>query len=240
MIYNVPVDFTEAIEWARKRGVQLPEEYYSQNGLARARGFTVSSLESLSEIEDVLESLNKALETGITFKQWQETVDLDSFTRLSQNRKETVFRTFLQSAYNAGRWDQQTRNPDRRYLMYDAVNDGRTRPSHKAMDGIIRPIDDPFWKTHYCPNGFNCRCVCIALTEQQALARSRGMNGLRKPVTEEMVPDKGWDYNVGESFDDMLAAQLKKRRDGIRNAALLVAWILIMKKLKELYGTEVS
>jgi hypothetical protein len=26
------------------------------------------------------------------------------------------------------------------------------------MDGIIKPVDDPFWKKYYPPNGWRCRC----------------------------------------------------------------------------------
>ncbi|EXE12573.1 phage head morphogenesis, SPP1 gp7 family domain protein [Acinetobacter sp. 983759] len=53
--------------------------------------------------------------------------------------------------------------------MYSAINDSRVRPSHLALNRIVRHIDDPFWLTHYPPTGFRCRCTCIALTEKQAL-----------------------------------------------------------------------
>ena len=34
------------------------------------------------------------------------------------------------------------------YLMYDAVNDSRTRPQHLEWDGLVLPVDHSFWKTH--------------------------------------------------------------------------------------------
>ncbi len=40
--------------------------------------------------------------------------------------------------------------------MYDAINDNRVRPSHLAMDGIIRPVDDPFWAKNAPINGYRC------------------------------------------------------------------------------------
>lgn len=51
------------------------------------------------------------------------------------------------------------------YLRYSATNDGLTRPNHAALDGIILPINDPFWRTHTPPNGWNCRCEAIPVSE---------------------------------------------------------------------------
>lgn len=43
-------------------------------------------------------------------------------------------------------------------LKIVTVNDQRRRPEHKALDGIIKPFDDPFWKTHIPPFDWGCRC----------------------------------------------------------------------------------
>lgn len=202
MSHSLSVKFVEAIEWSRRRVALLPDDYYSQEGIARARTFTVSGLNSLSEIEVVLGSLQKALERGIAFKQWQELVKFESFSLLCQNQKERIFRTFLMLAYSAGRWEQQNRSTLRRYLMYNAVNDARTRPTHRALDGVIRQIDDPFWKTHYPINGVSCRCSVISLTEKQAEEYSKDGKGLNQVITAEMIPDLGWEYNPGLAFLD--------------------------------------
>lgn len=109
-------------------------------------------------------------------------------------RLETIFRNAIQSAYGAGHWRRfEETKDDQPYLMYDAVNDSRTRPSHRALDGIIRPVDDPFWLTHSPPLGHNCRCTLIQLDAEQAEARSRNGRGLNQPETPEMRPDdEGW------------------------------------------------
>ena len=44
-------------------------------------------------------------------------------------------------------------------LVYRTVGDSRVRPDHEALDGIAKPVDDPFWNTFYPPNGFLCRCT---------------------------------------------------------------------------------
>ena len=43
-------------------------------------------------------------------------------------------------------------------LKYNAVNDARTREQHRALDGLILPINHVFWKTHNVPLDWGCRC----------------------------------------------------------------------------------
>jgi SPP1 gp7 family putative phage head morphogenesis protein len=43
-------------------------------------------------------------------------------------------------------------------LRYNAVNDKRTRDAHRALDGLILPINHEFWKKHNVPLDWGCRC----------------------------------------------------------------------------------
>lgn len=49
-------------------------------------------------------------------------------------------------------------------LKYQTSGDERVRDEHVAWDGIIKPVDDPFWNTVSAPNGYNCRCEIIQLS----------------------------------------------------------------------------
>lgn len=204
---NISVQFDEAITWAHKRVSVLPTEYYShKQNEARARAFTVSGLASVEQIERVRLSLQKALDTGQSLKTWQQGLSSDVLS-LPRFRRETIFRNAMQNAYAAGRWDQATRNRAiRPILMYDAINDSRTRPSHKALDGFMARIVDPVWKRIHPPGGHNCRCTTITLTEKQA--RDRGWSGT--PSAPKGEPDPGWDYNPGEVYGEKLL-ELEKR-----------------------------
>ena len=153
--FNVP--FYQAIKAAADRGVQLPEIYYSgqQQGIARQTAFSIAGIASLDQLQMVRDSLAKRTIEGSTFAEWKKEI-LKTDLNLPNYRLETIYRTNLQGNYNRGRWQRfQAVKLDMPYLMYDAINDSRVRPSHLEMDGIIRPIDDPFWKTHYPPNGYN-------------------------------------------------------------------------------------
>ncbi|HFC7360521.1 TPA: phage minor head protein [Neisseria meningitidis] len=109
----------------------------------------------------------------------------------------------------------------RPYWMYDAVGDSRTRPAHSAIDGLVYRYDDPFWATFYPPNGYNCRCSVIALSERDVERQGRivgqstadnlvethkiyNKKGDSYPTTAYKAPDgslytadKGFGYNAG-------------------------------------------
>lgn len=46
-------------------------------------------------------------------------------------------------------------------LRYQATGDERTRQSHRALNGIVRPANDPFWRSHTPPIAWNCRCNVV-------------------------------------------------------------------------------
>ena len=180
----------QAIAFARSRGVLLPADYYALDLNTRQYASTVSYLAGLDQIQSVLDSAYKVLESGGTFRDFQKLVE-ENGIELSEAHLDNVFRTNIQNAYAHGRWLHQQQNKDKRpYLEYMAINDSRVRPSHLALDGVIRHIDDPFWQKYYVPNGFRCRCTINAITEKQAI---------RKGITSNedlpsVEPDAGWAF----------------------------------------------
>ena len=85
----------------------------------------------------------------------------------------TIFRTNVMQANNAGRHAQMT-NPvvaERRpYWQYVDIDDQRECPICNACHGTILPSDDPWWRTHSPPLHFQCRCKTRPLTVKQAEA----------------------------------------------------------------------
>ncbi len=164
-----PLSFLEAIQFAVSRKIVLPDEFYKLDLNTRQMATTVSFLSGIEQIETVIKSVNQVLIDGGTFNDFKKLVEENEII-LSEPYLKNVFRTNIQTAYGHGRWQQQQRNKAKRpYLMYVAINDSRVRPSHLALNRIIRHIDDPFWLKYYAPWDFMCRCTIIALTEEQAL-----------------------------------------------------------------------
>lgn len=92
------------------------------------------------------------------------------------------------SAQMAIKWEGFAENEDLYpNLRYDAVGDSDTRPEHARLDGLVYPINDPFWNRNYPPNGWNCRCSVTQTDEP-----------VSKNKPESFEPDKGFDMNPGK------------------------------------------
>lgn len=51
-------------------------------------------------------------------------------------------------------------------LKYMTLDDDQVRYEHKLLDGVIKPLRDPFWNTYYPPNGWRCRCFVQQTDEE--------------------------------------------------------------------------
>ncbi len=72
---------------------------------------------------------------------------------------QAEYQTAKASAQMARKWNEaQAVKHLYPNLKYMTAHDERVREDHAKLDGIVRPIDDAFWDTHYPPNGWRCRC----------------------------------------------------------------------------------
>lgn len=89
---------------------------------------------------------------------------LKIFDQYNENWLRTEFETTVAGAQSAVQWqDIQRDKKTLPLLKYQTAGDDRVRPQHAAWDGIVKPVDDPFWDTHNPPADFNCRCITIQL-----------------------------------------------------------------------------
>lgn len=197
------VSYADALRYARDKRVVLSDEFYLLDLNARQCATTVSYLASLDQIKTVINLTNRAIEDGSTFQEFQKAVK-ESGIELSPHHLDNIFRTNIQSAYAHGIWTQQQENKaNRPYLRYSSLTDSRVRPSHLALNNIIRHIDDSFWLTHYVPNGFNCRCAIDAITEAQA----KRLGITIDDELPDIQPDNGWAISpssYGKQLNDVL------------------------------------
>jgi Mu-like prophage fluMu F protein len=101
----------------------------------------------------------------------------------------------MQSAYMAGRYAEMTAAADTHpYWEYVAVNDNRTRETHRMIHGRVYAADDPIWDTMYPPLDYRCRC------RVRPLSRSRGEGRvLPSPALETQTVDIGSNPYTGEA-----------------------------------------
>ena len=84
--------------------------------------------------------------------------------------------------------------------MTDALLDARTRPEH----GVILPVDHPWWKRHYPPNGWKCRCKAMSVGPDD-LSGGRGLDRGRRAAGRGDFRPTGARRVVGCLDDAVLA-----------------------------------
>ncbi len=217
-----PMPYKEAVDFFKKRIVMSPSAFEKMaegaNNAAKARAFTVAGVARMDVLSDIHGAMEKAIADGETFGDFRNRIDEIMENRgwkgLAPHRLENIFRTNIQTSYMAGRHAQMKQVAKRRlYWQYNAVNDGRTRPTHAAMNGKVYPHDHPFWNTWYPPNGYRCRCSVTSISkaelEEEGLTVEKEIP--KDPVTGEAYrPDKGWNFNPAEDVWKGMAEQVAK------------------------------
>jgi len=218
-----PLAPAEAIKYWKGKAPVSADDIKTMNAAAKSRAFSVSGLSSMDQVSAVHAAIGKALENGETLASFKgrigDILEKQGWTGKRAWRVENIFRTNVQSAYMAGRFQQmKCVTKSRPYWKLVAVQDRRTRQTHLAVNGMVFRHDHPFWQTWYPPNGFACRCVVVSLSERQVKRRGLKVQtempdrirvvdpetGMESFVTP--VPDKGWSTNVGEDWLSGLTA----------------------------------
>ena len=195
-----------------------------------AKGFMIAGANKAELLADFREAVGKAINQGVTLADFRK--DFDSIVKKhgwnykgSRNwRSEVIYRTNIRTAYAAGRW-QQLNDPDvleqQPYLEYRHGDSRHPRPQHLAWDGLILPADDPFWQSHYPPNGWGCKCKVLSAGPRDLERAEKAAPDLAPDLNidpETGIPDgidKGWDYNVGQAAEksfSILEDNLQKAR----------------------------
>ncbi|HII2941666.1 TPA: phage minor head protein [Pseudomonas aeruginosa] len=212
----------QAIAYLKAKGYAITWNWQEMLDQAHDQAFTVAKAMRLDLLSDIRAALETALQDGQTLQQfteqlqpvletqgwWGQQVIVDGAGNAelvqlgSPRRLKTIYQTNLQSAYMAGRKASMEETTETHpYWMYIAVLDGKTRPSHRALHGKVFRHDDPIWSRIFPPNGFNCRCRVIALTE--AAVKRRGLKV---------------ESSVGRMFTDTVEIGVDKRTGEIRTA----------------------
>lgn len=167
----------EAIDFLRKK-LNVPtagwtDLWQEQHSVA----FTVAGATTDALVSDFHDAVNKAIEGGLTLQDFRKDFDRIveehgwSYNGSPGWRSRVIFETNMRTAYAAGRWDQIQRVKEQRpYLRYVSVDPNMTqegtRAEHASWHDTVLPVDDPWWLTHFPPNGWNCRCSVQSVNDR--------------------------------------------------------------------------
>jgi SPP1 gp7 family putative phage head morphogenesis protein len=200
------VPFTEAVEDLVRREPKLADEvpggeprYKKVQELYRTgHSFAVTKSMELELTKKIRDYISDAINTGTPVPAAKDI--LSAVLDWSKAYSETVFRTNVQTAYQAGRF-RQAFDPDVAEIMrafeYDAVLDSDVRENHAAAHGFLAPTTDERWHTFSPPMGYNCRCgtrfIDIWELRQRGLLEKSGRIKVLLPSNFAAAhPDKGF------------------------------------------------
>jgi hypothetical protein len=209
--------FKEQIDFFRRK-LSLPSARYDdiKKG-AHDRGFIVAGAMKADLINDLHRSVEENILAGKSvndfrrdFRQIVEKHGWHGWTGEGTKKGEAwrtrvIFETNLRTSYAAGRHRQLTdpgllkRRPWWRYVHSGSEH---ARPRHKAWgdSGLTLRHDDPFWETHYPPNGWGCGCTVRAVPEPEEGAAAMPPEGWDTIDPKTGTPpgiDRGWGYAPG-------------------------------------------
>lgn len=138
----------------------------------------------------------------------------------SARRLRIIYDTNLRTANSAGRWARAQRNKALMpFFTYIQIDRESKRKAHKPFHKVTLPVDHPFWRTHWPPNGWQCGCTVrqiskrvmdrdkLALTPEAEVSKISETRPYTNDRTGEIVQvpkgiDPGFERNPGLSRYD--------------------------------------
>lgn len=223
--FNKP--FQEQLDFFRDK-LNLPTERYDDvQKAAHDRAFMVAGAAKADLVSDLRGAVDKAIANGESIgkfrKRFDEIVQRNGWEGWTGSgskkgrdwRTRVIYQTNLSTSYAAGR-HKQLNDPDlasvRPYWQYihnDTVQ--HPRPLHVSWSGLVLHKDDPWWQTHYPPNGWGCRCRVKAVRKSEFKSAKAPNDGTFTHIdshgNKHEVPngiDFGFDYAPGANTDTQL------------------------------------
>lgn len=215
-----------AISFLRQRSAITTDRYGELEAEAHAKAFTSAGMTEARMLNQVHEALLRAQGEGTGFDVFQK-----RFLKIAQEhawqprnpfgvkdavskRAFLIYQTNISTAFSAGKWARlNTPEAIEMYPWFRYRHHACAHPRllHESWDGIILPRDDPFWDTHWAPNGWHCHCTVEAVSRRDMRKNNWTVSEspkvewveVRNPATGKMVKtpkgiDLGFAYNPGK------------------------------------------
>ena len=175
----------KTIQYLKDKKLELSFDYKDLQKEAHQKAFTVAKVTKLDLLADIQNSLVQSMKDGKSFDKWKkeliptlvqkgwygkqevvnpttgEVKEID----IGSRRLRTIFDTNTRAAYHQGRANNIYNGPNE-YIQYKSLLEGNRRILHKQMHNIVKHRDDPFWKTNFPANGFECKCDYLSLSKK--------------------------------------------------------------------------
>jgi hypothetical protein len=256
----------DASRYFKNKGIAPSFDWREVWQAEHAMAFTVAKAMQMDVLTDIRTAVQRAIDEGWTLDRFRKeltpvlqqhgwwgrknvvdplTGQLASAQLGSPRRLRTIYNANLRTARAAGQWDRAQRTKTALpYFRYELGPSREHRADHASLAGLILPIDDPFWDTHFPPNGWGCKCRVRQITAAEA----GSLNGpgeapaiswktyTNKRTGEVMqVPadiDPGWASNPGRTRQANLERFLDGRLQALPDAYARVAVVDMVSSWK--------
>lgn len=182
----------KALDYIKQKKLKIGFDYQDVWNEEHLTAFTAAKVMQLDILQDMKESIEKAIENGETLEQFKKnllpilyqkgwcsstqgagkqliedpiTKEIKEVYIDTPSRLKTIYETNLRSAYMKGRFDRAYNSTLHPYLMYRIGPSKNHRKEHLEWDGLILDKNDPFWLSHNPPNGWGCKCYTVAISK---------------------------------------------------------------------------
>ena len=223
--------YKEAVDYFKQK-INLPTKRWNDlEGAMHTRAFTVAGAMRADILLDFRNAVDKAIEKGESLQdfrnrfyqiasKWRESDP--SFDEKMEKpkygawRSKVIYQTNMLTAAAAAQERQAREMPEVfTHAKYICMMMLTSREQHKAWNGTVLPVNDPWWEKHSPPNGFGCMC------EKEFISKYEMKAGLEKetkaptPANDTTNIGENWDYSIGDADAEnrRLREQLEEKEE---------------------------
>lgn len=207
--------YKEALDYFKQK-INLPTKRWNDlEGAMHTRAFVVAGAMRKDILLDFRKAVEAAIENGESLQdfrdrfydiasKWRESDP--SFDEKMQKpkygawRSKVIYQTNILTSAAAAQERQARSMPDVfTHAKYVCMMMPTSREQHKAWNGTVLPLNDPWWETHSPPNGFGCLC------EKEFISKYEMDSGLEKVTMAPTSPKdtsnigENWDYSINDA-----------------------------------------
>jgi hypothetical protein len=208
-------EYKEAVDYFKQK-INIPtKRWNSLKGAMHTMAFSIAGAMRADILLDFRNAVDKAISNGDSLQDFR-----DNFYKIASKwresdpsfdekmkkpkygawRSKVIYQTNMLTAAAAAQERQARELPDVfTHAKYVCMMLPGSREEHKAWNGTVLPVNDPWWEKHSPPNGFGCLC------EKEFISKYEMKNGLEKetkaptPANDTSNIGENWDYSIGSA-----------------------------------------
>ena len=221
----------EAVDYFKQK-INLPTKRWNDlKGAMHTRAFTIAGAMRADILLDFRNAVDKAIEKGESLQdfrnrfyqiasKWRESDP--SFDEKMKKpkygawRSKVIYQTNMLTAAAAAQERQAREMPEVfTHAKYVCMMLPGSREEHKAWNGTVLPVTDPWWEKHSPPNGFGCMCYKDFISKYEMKAGLEKETNAPTPANDTRNIGENWDYSIGDADaeNQRLKEQLEEKEE---------------------------